>query len=99
MVQIVWEFSVPRELISEFERQYSSHGSWAALFARSRHFRGTHLLADSERPGRYLTVDSWDDLASFQSFRAEHSTAYEALDRSCEPLTNSEHRLGIFVVS
>ncbi len=98
MVHIIWDFTVRAEKIRGFERHYSSAGSWAALFARSRGFRGTHLLRDTEHPRRFLTVDAWDDLAAFQSFREQHAADYDALDRVCESFTESEHRIGVFGV-
>jgi len=81
MVQIVWEFTILTEKKAEFERHYSSSGSWAALFRQAKGFKSTHLLRDLHDPRRYFTVDAWDDLDAYERFQEDFATAYEALDR------------------
>ncbi|MBI3405696.1 MAG: hypothetical protein HY046_09600 [Acidobacteria bacterium] len=99
MVQILWEFVVKKENIEDFERYYSASGAWAALFAKSEKFRGTHLLRDTDHAGRFVTVDLWEDLGAFQTLRALHAKEYEKLDRACETFTEREHCIGVFQVS
>jgi len=93
--QIVWEFVVRAERISDFERSYAAAGDWAALFHRSAGFLGTALLRDLDHPRRYLTIDRWD-AASHATMRAQFAEEYQALDRACAGLTESERQVGIF---
>ena len=96
MIEILWEFVVRKDRISEFERNYCSTGSWAQLFGRSPAHRSTTLLRDVGQ--RYITRDCWDDLKSFRDFRQQHAQEYDELDRACEGYTESERQMGIFEV-
>jgi quinol monooxygenase YgiN len=82
--------------ISEFEKLYSSTGSWAALFHGNPGYLGTALLRDAQNPSRYLTIDRWDNAASHDLMRERFAQAYESLDRICEGLTESERQIGVF---
>ena len=92
----VWEFHVPLDLQSEFERHYGPGGTWAQLFRSSAGYIETLLLSDRSTAGRYVTVDRWRDEEAFQVFRSSFSRQYEQLDRECERLTVSEQLLGVF---
>lgn len=96
MLHILWEYRVPTGERSEFERHYSSNGTWAELFRRSSAYRGTTLLRDPDDPARYLTLDVWDDAASFHRFKKDFAAEYAALDQQMEVLTESERHLGSF---
>ena len=98
MIQVVWEFVVRADAIEPFERAYGPDGDWARLFARHEGYRGTALLRDVSRPGRYLTVDSWDSIVHRTAMLASASDEYGRIDRECEPLTESERELGTFTV-
>ena len=98
MVQLVWEFVARENKIAEFEQHYSSHGSWAQLFERSAGFRGTALLRDMQKRGRYLTVDSWDSLDAHRTMREQFAREYGELDRRCEEFTERETNWGAFEV-
>ena len=86
----VWRYEVARGCEPEFERTYAPDGAWARLFARSDGFVGTELFASLDRPGTYLTVDTFTDAAAWTSFLERHAAAYAALDRQGEGLTTSE---------
>ncbi|MGA3299368.1 MAG: antibiotic biosynthesis monooxygenase [Candidatus Acidiferrales bacterium] len=96
MFQIVWEFIVRADRVSDFEKSYAAAGDWAALFRRSAGFLGTALLRDADDPRRYLTIDRWDAAASHATMRARFAKEYEALDGACAGLTESERQVGIF---
>ena len=96
MFVILWQFDVAEDKVAAFEDAYGPKGSWAALFAHSSEYHGTELLKDAYVPGRYLTIDRWDSEAAFRTFRAQHDSEYEALDRACDSLTSSESRIGAF---
>ncbi len=96
MIEILWEFAVRQEKVSDFEHHYGPAGSWAQLFRRSPAYRGTTLLRDSGH--RYITRDCWDSLESFRDFRRQHALEYDELDRTCEGYTESERQLGVFEV-
>ena len=98
MIQIVWEFQVREEQRAEFERHYAAGGTWAAFFKRDAAYKGTQLLHDMSDPGRYVTIDIWDDADSYGAFRAVNRQEYSALDQEMEALTESEKRLGVFGV-
>lgn len=96
MTQIIWEFEVPENHSAQFEQHYGPTGEWVELFQRDPAFRGTLLLHDREKPGRYLTIDHWEDLESYEAFRAQYATEYQSIDRRTEGLAASEKRLGVF---
>jgi heme-degrading monooxygenase HmoA len=89
----VWRYEVVAGREGEFERAYGSAGDWARLFARSASFRGVRLYRDVEDPAAYLTVDLFDDQATWAGFLDAHRGAYEDLDRRCSALTASEEEL------
>jgi heme-degrading monooxygenase HmoA len=96
MIRIVWEYRVAPGREREFQRHYAADGTWAAFFRGARAYRRTELMRDIEDPQRFLTVDYWDDLKSYQDFRNAFRHEYEALDRQMEDLTLAEEKLGIF---
>lgn len=98
MIEFVWEFVARSEKIREFEEYYSTVGAWSNLFSKSPGYRGTILLRDTERPGRYLTIDRWDGLEFYQAMRRKFAAEFEQLDRAGEAMTESESRLGAFEV-
>jgi heme-degrading monooxygenase HmoA len=96
LLHILWEYQVREEKRSEFERHYSSSGTWAEFFRRDPAYRSTTLLRDPEDPARYLTIDVWDDAASYHRFKKDFAAGYAAIDRQMEALTESERHLGSF---
>jgi hypothetical protein len=99
MIQVVWEFVVRAAAVEAFESAYGPDGAWARLFARHEGYRGTVLLRELSRPGRYLTVDSWDSAGERAAMLASAREEYDRLDRACEELTESERHLGTFAVN
>jgi len=96
MFVVVWQFEIAEEKIPAFEAAYGLEGAWAKLFRTSPQYIGTELLRDAYIPGSYLTIDRWASEEDFRAFRKDHDTAYEALDRSCDPLTSRETRIGAY---
>ena len=92
----LWEFQVKPESISGFEATYGSEGAWAQLFRQSLDYLGTQLIRDLDHPGRYITQDRWTSRESFHRFKQGHQSAYSALDKKCESLTEKEIFLGDF---
>jgi hypothetical protein len=82
----------------QFEHVYGPGGSWAALFREVPGYLGTDLLRAVDGSGRYLTLDRWQSQPAYEEFRASRRGAYDALDRACEGLTQSEERLGDYLV-
>jgi heme-degrading monooxygenase HmoA len=93
----VWEFEVPAADEPQFLTHYAPEGTWARLFGRASGYEGTELYRDLRRPGRYLTVDHWQNEAAYRAFRQQFSSEFEALDRACATLTRREAHLGDFV--
>jgi heme-degrading monooxygenase HmoA len=96
LIQIVWEFVAREDKVAEFENFYSATGSWATLFHESSGFLGTTLLRDTQTARRYLTIDRWESSASHQRMLERSASEYEATDRRCEALTESERQIGVF---
>jgi heme-degrading monooxygenase HmoA len=96
MISIVWQFEIAPPSQAEFEKHYGPQGSWVELFRRSPAFRGTTLLRDREIPNRYISIDRWDDLSSYDAFRKRFAGEYEELDARMESLTISETKIGVF---
>jgi quinol monooxygenase YgiN len=94
MIHAIWEFRVSPEFVAEFECNYGPDGEWAQLFRRSPAYHGTELLRDQDDPLRFVTVDKWEDLASYSAMREEKE--YALLDIACEKLVVSERLIGIF---
>lgn len=97
MFVILWQFDIAEDQVPGFEAAYGAAGTWATLFARSEDYLGTELIKDAYVPGRYVTIDRWRSEESFRAFRKQYDADYEALDRSCDSLTASEHRIGAFI--
>jgi heme-degrading monooxygenase HmoA len=96
MIALIWRYEVLEEARAAFEATYGPTGAWAQLFARSEGYRGTELLKAED--GSYLTLDVWRSNADFDAFLAAHRAEYDALDRSTESWSASEHRLGQYEV-
>jgi heme-degrading monooxygenase HmoA len=96
LIRVVWEFIVRDDHIAEFEKFYSATGSWATLFRGNPGYLGTDLLRDSQNPHRYLTLDRWDSVASHAAMRERFAKDYDALDRMCEQLMETERQIGVF---
>ena len=94
VIAILWEFVVREDKRDEFERHYSSAGTWAEFFGASPAYRSTMLLTGEGN--RYITCDEWDTREAYEEFHRAHADAYAALDRQFEALTLSERSLGTF---
>lgn len=93
---VLWEFLVKPEARLAFEKAYGPDGKWAQLFRQSAEYLGTDLLRDLVRPERYLTLDRWASRDALSRFKQSHQSAYAALDKRCEALTEHEALLGEF---
>jgi heme-degrading monooxygenase HmoA len=94
---ILWQFRVKKGRRKEFERHYSSNGTWARLFRRAPGFVETILLQNSNALHEYLTIDIWKSKAAHRAFLRRYKKEYEQIDRECERLTSSETLIGKFV--
>ena len=92
----LWEFHVHRLSQAEFERFYGPEGAWVTLFRESPGYIETLLLQDRSQPLRYITIDRWESLEAYRTFRSEFSRQYDELDRLCQGLTTQETPLGEF---
>ena len=95
-LRILWEFRVRENRTPEFEEHYGGNGTWAQFFRRGKGYKETILLRDREVPGRYVTIDVWEDLASYRAFSGANAEEYKEIDRRCEALTEQERCLGFF---
>jgi heme-degrading monooxygenase HmoA len=92
----VWEFEIQPDFRAQFEEIYGPDGAWARLFRQCPGYRGTQLIRDLSRPGRYLTIDYWSSREAFHDFKQAHAAQYATLDRKCESLTEREAMVGEF---
>ncbi|MGA7686034.1 MAG: antibiotic biosynthesis monooxygenase [Terriglobales bacterium] len=92
----VWEFQVKPESLATFELSYGPNGQWSKLFRHNSAYRGTELLRDASRSGRYLTIDRWTSREALLQFKQQYAAEYAALDETFEELTESEVFIGDF---
>ena len=93
---VIWQFHVRPGLEARFQETYGPAGAWAKLFARDTNYLRTELQRDLREPGRYLTFDYWTSETAYDQFHAHFRRDYEAMDRQCEQLTESELLIGRF---
>ena len=96
MIAIVWEFFVKDEAIDACQRAYEHDGEWAELFRKYPGYQGTSLLQDTVSKGRFLTMDKWDNEASYERMLQSSQADYARLDEMFAALTVSERKLGAF---
>ena len=93
---VVWEFWVRRGAEAEFEAAYGPEGAWVRLFSGDPAYGRTELVRDAAEARRYLTMDSWETRAAYDSFRERHAEDYVVIDQICEGLTERETKIGEF---
>lgn len=94
MLAIIWEYAVKPERRGEFERAYAADGPWVELFSQSPGFIRTMLLTAPH--GRYVTIDFWEDAASFDAFMRDFTSEYNAMDAAFAGMTLEETKIGRF---
>lgn len=94
--EIVWSYDVSPGAREVFEHSYGADGDWAQFFANANGFLEVVLLADAAQPGRYLTIDRWQNEASFDRFADEHAAEYAELDERLASVSGRGRRLGGF---
>jgi|GEM_PF-332379 quinol monooxygenase YgiN len=92
----LWEFKVLPEREQEFLAAYGPSGAWSRLFRKAAGYVETLLLQDRAVPARFLTIDRWVSQRAHDAFLVEFRAEYEALDRTCESLTEYESSLGSY---
>ena len=96
MIEIVWVFEARAERLPEFREYYKSDGEWAQLFRRAKGYEGTSIVEDVENPYRFLVIDKWEAITSFEAFKQEYGAEYAAMDKRCEEFTLKEEKMGVF---
>jgi hypothetical protein len=92
----IWEYMAKPEARGEFENFYGPGGEWVQLFRRSKAFLRTDFFRDRQLENHYLTVDYFSSKAGFDDFMREVRQEYEALDRRCDAVRDSEREIGDF---
>lgn len=90
---MVWRFDVKEMMVDAFRSAYSTDGEWAQLFESTDGFLGTELFRSDSDPARFVTVDTWSDIAAWEEFQRQRSEEYAALDQRCAVYTMAEERL------
>ena len=98
MLEIVWHYLVRQQSVQKFEVHYGPGGTWAKLFEQAEGYLGTRLLKDQDRSMRYLTIDRWKDVESFERFKQQFGAQYAELDGEMNKLTKEEDLVGMFEV-
>jgi heme-degrading monooxygenase HmoA len=96
MFVYVWEYEVRPEHREAFLTNYSTDGTWVALFRKAPGYLRTKLLEDRADASRFVTIDSWETAEHHESFRREFASELQRLDLHCETLTSSESLIGHF---
>jgi heme-degrading monooxygenase HmoA len=97
MIAIIWEYVIEPMQHEVFEEYYHAQGIWAQYFQQHPDFLKTQLIQDYENPLRYVTIDYWKHETSFEQFRNQYRTEYDAIDALCTSFTKSETRIGTFI--
>jgi hypothetical protein len=92
----MWEFQIRAGMERRFEKVYGAQGDWARFFSQDASFIGTELMHNLIQ-GMYVTLDFWSSPEAYDEFRNQHVANYNALDRKCQGLTESEREIGSFV--
>jgi hypothetical protein len=82
----VWEYQVEVGKVNAFLAAYRADGAWAQLFERADGYVGTELFGDVGRAGRFVTIDKWLDVASWEAFLVRWGVDYCALDQKLHGL-------------
>ncbi len=90
----IWEYLVRLECVPDFEAAYGSQGAWVKLFKRARGYVRTELHRDRRDAQRFLTIDYWESAEAWETFRADFSSEFEALDAHCAAFTLEEREIG-----
>jgi len=98
MFQTIWEYEVLGEQLSYFIQAYKSDGDWVTLFKKAKGFIHTELIQDTKRTNRFITIDKWDSIESFNNFKMQFKSEYLKMDQICEAFTISENHIGSFEV-
>jgi ribosomal-protein-alanine N-acetyltransferase len=93
---IVWEFRVRSNKRAAFEKAYSPDGVWTKLFRHGEGYIRTELIRDCKEPQRYLTIDVWVSRRAYERFKKQNRAKYQAIDKECDSLTQSEKLIGEF---
>ena len=93
MFTTVWRFVVREGMTEAFERHYGPEGTWAIFFRTAPAYVRTDLYRSVSNPLEYVTVDTWQDEASYEAFRERNAEEYSRIDRDMESLTSSEEHL------
>lgn len=89
----VWEYDVAAAQVDDFVTAYAADGDWARLFRRAAGYLGTELYRDTDRSGRFLTVDRWTDEGSWRAFLGAWDQEYARLGERLAGLTVDQRAL------
>jgi len=96
MFVYLWEYEVPPDQQSLFEREYGPDGAWVALFSQASGYVDTSLLKDRALSDRYVTIDRWESEEAHSTFLERFRTEFDQLDARFQRVTRSETLIGHF---
>jgi heme-degrading monooxygenase HmoA len=96
VIEVFFRYRVHPAQARAFEHAYGPSGPWAQLFASHPGYHRTRLFRHKHDEQIYLTIDVWEDKASYDEFRAQHAEEYNHLDTQLAMLKLEEHLLGYY---
>lgn len=93
MYYMVWKYQAETSKVSEFEKEYSRHGTWFQLFEACDDFLGLELIKNTE-DGSYLVIDKWISKNGYEEFINGNKQEVDRLNEICKSLYSSEVLLG-----
>jgi len=83
----IWKYRIDPNYQSEFINAYKINGHWVDLFIRASGYLKTEFLQDIDNPDVFTTIDYWNSIEEFQSFKSTFKHEFDKLDQECEKYT------------
>lgn len=96
MYIIIWKYRVHHEKIREFVAAYNPEGTWVQLFRKHKGFIRTEFYQDPIDPDVFMTLDYWEQLADYQTYRDISADEFKEIDEHCNTFTQREQFIGAF---
>ena len=93
----ICEYTARPEVRAEFENFYGPDGEWVQFFRRSKGFMRKEFLRDRNAENRYLSLDYFVSKSAYDDFLRDFRQEYDALDRRCDGVRDTQKEIGAFV--
>jgi heme-degrading monooxygenase HmoA len=92
----LWEYRVAPGKREQFRQVYGKQGPWVKLFEQCSGYVRTDLFEDRDTPGRFISMDCWEQKQDWEAMKSGNSGAYQQIDQACESLSEDERLVGYF---